>query len=302
MSEFLKQEAAATQVPPSRPSGTEWEADMQDLYGQYGRGPDGRGQALMPRKRGFGMPVVLASGATAMALAGFFVIAALGRHEAAEPLPPKSTPLEVVKGPTEAVTGSLPVALRPVTPPVERPAITAETQPPRPAPPTAVPPRTAPTPLIQAAAPPPAPPAPTVVASAEVSTTLPSPIPPLTAPIAPPLAAAPAPVATAPEPPAAPVSKPRTGPSQDEIATLTTRAQDLIQMGDIAGARLLLERAAMGDDGPSLLALAETYDPTVLNRLGVIGVRADVKKARALYQKAADQGVAAAKDRVLALR
>lgn len=273
---------------------------MKDLYGQYSRGP-----ALMPRKRGLGLPVVLASGATAIALAGFFVMAALGRNEPAEPLPPSSTPLEVAKAPTEAVTGSLPAALMPTTPPVEKPA-----PPPRPTV-VEVKPQPAPspapvTPLIQAQPAPPPVPAPAVVASAEISTTLPSPIPPLTAPpTAPPFTPPPAaaPVVTPPAPSAvAPAPKPRTGPSQAEISAFTTRARELIKSGDIAGARLLLERAASGEDGPALLALAETYDPTVLSRWGVIGMRPDVERARSLYQKAADHGVPDAKERILALR
>ena len=271
---------------------------MQDLYGQYGRGP-----ALIQRKRGFGLPVVLASGATAIALAGFFVVAALGRNELAEPLPPRSTPLEAVKAPTEAVTGSL-MKLTELPPAAEKPAAPPPASAEAIVPPPQPTPAPAPTPLIQAQTPAPPAPAAAVVASAEVSTTLPSPIPPLTAPpTAPPLATpsvpAPGPVVNTP-PPAPP--KPRTGPSQAEITAFTNRANDLIKSGDVAGARLLLERAASGEDGASLLALAETYDPAVLNRWGVIGVRPDVEKARRLYQKAADHGVAAAKERMLALR
>jgi hypothetical protein len=271
---------------------------MQDLYGQYGRGP-----TLIERKRGFGLPVVMASGATAIALAGFFVVAALGRNEPAEPLPPRSTPLEAVKAPTESVTGSL-MKVTELTPAAERrapPPVSAAA--PAPAPPQPAP-APAPTPLIEAQPPAPPAPAPTVVASAEISTTLPSPIPPLTAPpTAPPLATpqAPAPTPVVNTPPPAP-PKPRTGPSQAEVTAFTNRANDLIKSGDVAGARLLLERAASGEDGASLLALAETYDPAVLNRWGVIGVRPDVEKARRLYQKAADHGVAAAKERMLALR
>lgn len=268
---------------------------MRDLYGQYGRGP-----ALIQRKRGFGLPVVMASGATAIALVGFFAVAALGSNEPSEPLPPRSTPLEVVKAPTGSVTGSLtkvtelaptPVARKAASPPPQAAAIVPK--PPQPAS------------LIQAQPQAPTPPAQTVVASAEISTTLPSPILPLTAPpTAPPIAAAPAPQAPVPAvsaPQPAP-PKPRTGPSQAEIIAFTTRARDLIKSGDIAGARLLLERAASGEDGASLLALAETYDPAVLKSWGVIGVRPDVEKARGLYQKAADRGMPDARERMLALR
>jgi hypothetical protein len=282
---------------------------MQDLYEQYGHG-----QTLLPKKRGFGLPVVLASGATALALAGFFTVAALSRNEAGEPLPPRSTPLEVAKAPIETVTGSLPAATRPAPAPAEKPVLAdkpAAVEKPLPKvtevtpPPAALPsPPPAPvTPLIQAQPAPEPKPAPTLVASAEIPVALPSPIPPMVAPTPPaPVAAAPAP---APQPPAAAAAtapKPKAGPSASEISLFTGRARDLIKSGDIAGARLLLERAASGEDGPALLALAETYDPAVLGRWGVVGVRPDVERARSLYQKAAERGVSAAKERILALR
>ena len=90
--------------------------------------------------------------------------------------------------------------------------------------------------------------------------------------------------------------------SATEVADLIKRAGDRVQFGDIAGARLLLERAASGGGPDAMMALAETYDPAMLARWGARGIKADPGKARALYQKAADSGLAEARARVLALR
>lgn len=76
----------------------------------------------------------------------------------------------------------------------------------------------------------------------------------------------------------------------DEIAMLITRGEELIAQGDIAGARLMLARAAEAGDARSALALGATYDADVLRKLGVLGVAADAAKARAWYAKAAEFG------------
>ena len=96
-------------------------------------------------------------------------------------------------------------------------------------------------------------------------------------------------------------AQPRPGPSQAEIATFMERARRLIEIGDITGARLSLQWAASGDDGPALFALAETYNPAVLSRWGVRSIKGDVPKARTLYQKAAERGVANARERLATL-
>jgi len=76
----------------------------------------------------------------------------------------------------------------------------------------------------------------------------------------------------------------------DEVATLYRRSEELISQGDIAGGRLLLTRAAEAGDARSALALGATYDPSVLGKLGVLGVRPNPEKARAWYAKAAEFG------------
>jgi hypothetical protein len=106
------------------------------------------------------------------------------------------------------------------------------------------------------------------------------------------LAAAPpagAPVA-APQP--APVAEPlipeaaihRLDPN--EIASSLKRADDLIASGDLAAARLVLRRAANAGDARAAMTLAGTYDPVILEKLGVHGFVPDIAMARVWYEKA----------------
>lgn len=76
----------------------------------------------------------------------------------------------------------------------------------------------------------------------------------------------------------------------DEVAALYRRSRELIVQGDIAAARLLLTRAAEAGDARSALALGATYDPAALRKLGVLGLAADARQARAWYAKAAELG------------
>jgi hypothetical protein len=76
----------------------------------------------------------------------------------------------------------------------------------------------------------------------------------------------------------------------EEIAMLFRRSQDLIAQGDITGGRLLLTRAAEAGDARSALALGATYDPSVLGKMGVLGVLPDRERARTWYEKAAQFG------------
>lgn len=71
-----------------------------------------------------------------------------------------------------------------------------------------------------------------------------------------------------------------------EIASLLKRADALIGSGDLAAARLVLRRAAEAGDARAAMMLGGTYDPTVLDRLGVRGIVPDMKVARSWYEKA----------------
>src|SRR4030095_13050103 len=57
---------------------------------------------------------------------------------------------------------------------------------------------------------------------------------------------------------------PSTTLEAETLAALMTRAKALLALGDIAAARLLLERAADAQDASAAFLLAQTYDPAVL--------------------------------------
>jgi hypothetical protein len=85
-------------------------------------------------------------------------------------------------------------------------------------------------------------------------------------------------------------------PDRNEVTALLARGRSLLSNGDVAGARMLLRRAAERYDPQAALALGETYDPAVLKRLGVIKFNGDAALAREWYRRAADLGSAAADD------
>jgi hypothetical protein len=93
------------------------------------------------------------------------------------------------------------------------------------------------------------------------------------------------------QPPAAPPPPPPPRHlGADELATLLKRAKDLIATGDIASARLLLERAAGAQEASAALILAGTYDPAVLGTPDARSIAPDPAAARIWYQKAAQFG------------
>ena len=108
--------------------------------------------------------------------------------------------------------------------------------------------------------------------------------------------------AEAPAATAAPSTPARRGPAPTEVAAYIARARAKIQQGDIAAARRLLERASDSDEAEAWFALAETYDPQMLARWGVLGVKPDLEKARTLYQRAEARGAQGARERLLAIR
>ena len=104
------------------------------------------------------------------------------------------------------------------------------------------------------------------------------------APAAPPIA-----------PPAAPAAR-RFDP--DELEALLKRAKGLLTIGDIASARLLLERAADAQETDAALMLARTFDPEVLGKSDARSVTPDPEKARIWYRKAAELGSQHAQQRL----
>jgi len=67
---------------------------------------------------------------------------------------------------------------------------------------------------------------------------------------------------------------------------LLDRAEAMLKNGDLTAARLILERVAEGEDARAAYLLARTYDPAVMQKLGIIGISPDAEKARRLYEQA----------------
>ncbi len=105
-------------------------------------------------------------------------------------------------------------------------------------------------------------------------------------------------VAETPATPAVPAPPPARHLDPDEIAALLKRARGLLANGDIASARLLLERAADAREADAALLLARTYDPAVLGTADARSVTPDPARARNWYRKAAEFGSSDAQARV----
>jgi hypothetical protein len=84
----------------------------------------------------------------------------------------------------------------------------------------------------------------------------------------------------------------------DEIAALLKHGENLIRNGDLAAARLVLQRASEAKSAEAALTLGATYDPVILRELRVYGFASDVEMARSWYEKAKEFGSAAASQRL----
>jgi hypothetical protein len=106
--------------------------------------------------------------------------------------------------------------------------------------------------------------------------------------------------------PSAPTLAPQAAQTQhvlspDTIESLINRGEAFLAQGDVATARVLLERAAEARDPRAALALGSTYDPNVLRRMGTVGIRPDQKQASVWYERAAEFGSGEASQRLTAL-
>jgi hypothetical protein len=101
-----------------------------------------------------------------------------------------------------------------------------------------------------------------------------------------------------PAPPQAAIAPPARRLAADEVEALLKRAKTLIAIGDIAPARLLLERAADAQEAGAALLLAQTYDPAVLGTPDMRSITPDPALARDWYQKAARLGSMDARQRL----
>lgn len=107
-------------------------------------------------------------------------------------------------------------------------------------------------------------------------------------PVAPP-AALPSPGSIEPSagaPPAA--ASPATRLNSEQAANYVRRGDELVGTGDIAGARLWYERAAVAGNPAAMQALGRTYDARMLRQWGVVGMPADPARAEQWYRKAAE--------------
>jgi TPR repeat protein len=89
---------------------------------------------------------------------------------------------------------------------------------------------------------------------------------------------------------------------KEELANLLKRGRYLLSIGDIAPARLLLERAADASDASAAFDLAGTYDPAVLTRSHLSGIVPDLAMARMWYEKALSLGHSEAQQRLAQLQ
>ena len=103
------------------------------------------------------------------------------------------------------------------------------------------------------------------------------------------VAAHPATEVTAPPAPPSPPAHVTASLPRDEVTALMKRGRDLLAVGDIASARLILARLADHGDADASQLLAGTFDPVQLARMHVLGVAPDLDKARQWYAKAAEQ-------------
>lgn len=85
-------------------------------------------------------------------------------------------------------------------------------------------------------------------------------------------------------------------PSIDSIEEkkLMQRANELLQRGDVTGARLLFEHLASRGSAIGAFALAQSYDQKYLEKLYVRGLTANQKQADFWYRRAAELGGVAA--------
>ena len=103
---------------------------------------------------------------------------------------------------------------------------------------------------------------------------------------APPPAPAPNPAPAASTPKAVAIEPPARHLDPKEVAALLHRAEELKAGGDIAAARLLLQRVAETNNARAAFELAETYDPVAMKKFGATSVAADPALAQYWYQRA----------------
>jgi hypothetical protein len=103
----------------------------------------------------------------------------------------------------------------------------------------------------------------------------------------------------APVPGVAAIAAPALRPEDRERAIkLLNRGDAELSGGDVAGARLLFQRAADAGLPEAAMAMGMTFDPLELARRGVKGLKGDPETARKWYARAQDMGAAGAAERI----
>ncbi|MGJ4943027.1 hypothetical protein ACQR1W_20785 [Bradyrhizobium sp. HKCCYLS1011] len=94
---------------------------------------------------------------------------------------------------------------------------------------------------------------------------------------------------------------PAINPVTDEVGSLIRRAQEMLAMGNVKGARALLLRASDAHDPRAAYALAQTYDPTVSHQSSAADAATDLALSRSWYQRAREWGAPEAQRQLDAL-
>jgi len=97
----------------------------------------------------------------------------------------------------------------------------------------------------------------------------------------------------------APAKPPPRRLEADEIALMMKNGAAFLANGNIGAARMMFQPAAEAGDPVAAFALAETYDPSVLRKLGAKGgIASDIALAHSWYEKARNLGSTLAAERL----
>ena len=91
-------------------------------------------------------------------------------------------------------------------------------------------------------------------------------------------------------------------PLPPEMQELVQRGNALMEIGDLASARLFFERAAEAGSADAALSMAKSFDPIYFEEKDVHGLPANPDRAMKWYEKAAGLGSAEASTRLSALK
>ena len=91
-------------------------------------------------------------------------------------------------------------------------------------------------------------------------------------------------------------------PQQEAALQVAVTGDQMLERGDIEGARRAYEQAWNGGSAAGAFGLARSYDPLVIRALSIRGASPDSDTAVTWYQRAADAGHAQAQDAIVRLK